>query len=87
MTANAQALIKISRKRLCNCASKETKEAWTQVKDAIAEVDPIMASKMVPECIYRGFCPEFLSPCGYSKTKKYQEDLKEYRKECSENNI
>ena len=87
MTANAQALINISRKRLCNCASKETKEAWTQVKDAIAEVDPIMASKMVPECIYRGFCPEFLSPCGYSKTKKYQEDLKEYRKECSENNI
>lgn len=87
MTANAQALINISRKRLCNCASKETKEAWIQVKDAIAEVDPVMASKMVPECIYRGFCPEFLSPCGYSKTKKYQEDLKEYRKECSENNI
>lgn len=79
MTANAQALINISRKRLCNCASKETREAWTQVKEAIAEVDPVMASKMVPECIYRGFCPEFLSPCGYSKTEKYQKDLKEYR--------
>lgn len=79
MTANAQALINISRKRLCNCASKETREAWKQVKDAIAEIDPIMASKMVPECLYRGFCPEFLSPCGYSNTEKYQQDLKEYR--------
>jgi hypothetical protein len=79
MTANAQALINISRKRLCNCASKETREAWTQVKEAIAEIDPILASKMVPECLYRGFCPEFMSPCGYSKTEKYKKDLEEYR--------
>lgn len=81
MTANAQALINISRKRLCNCASKETREAWTQVKEAIAEVDPILASKMVPECLYRGFCPEFMNPCGYSKTEKYKKDLKKYREE------
>lgn len=81
MTANAQALINISRKRLCNCSSKETREAWTQVKEAIAEVDPVLASKMVPECLYRGFCPEFMNPCGYSKTEKYQKDLKKYREE------
>ena len=79
MTANAQALINISRKRLCNCASKETREAWIKVKEAIVEIDPVMASKMVPECIYRGFCPEFLSPCGYSKTEKYQKELLKYR--------
>ena len=79
MTANAQALINISRKRLCSCASKETREAWTQVKEAIREVDPIMADKMVPECIYRGFCPEFINPCGYANTKKYQDDLTKYR--------
>ena len=79
MTANAQALINISRKRLCNCASRETREAWKQVKEAIREVDPVMASKMVPECIYRGFCPEFMSPCGYANTSKYQEDLAKYR--------
>lgn len=79
MTANAQALINISRKRLCTCASKETREAWNQVKNAIASIDPIMASKMVPECIYRGFCPEFLSSCGYSKTEKYKRDLEIYR--------
>lgn len=79
MTANAQALINISRKRLCNCASKETRDAWKQVKDAIREVDPVMADKMVPECIYRGFCPEFMNPCGYANTEKYQQDLKRYR--------
>lgn len=79
MTANAQALISISRKRLCSCASKETREAWKQVQDAIREVDPVMADKMVPECIYRGFCPEFMSSCGYANTEKYQQDLKRYR--------
>ena len=33
---------------------------------------------MVPNCIYCGFCPE-LHSCGYSKTTKFQEDLKAYR--------
>lgn len=80
MTANAQALINISRKRLCACASRETREAWKQVKAKISEVDPILASKMVPECLYRGFCPEWMSSCGYSKTEKFKQDLKEYRR-------
>lgn len=79
MTANAQAIINISRKRLCSCASKETREAWKQVIEAIKEVDPVLADKCVPECLYRGFCPEFMNPCGYSKTKKFEEDLQRYR--------
>lgn len=79
MTANAQAIINISRKRLCSCASKETREAWKQVVEAIREVDPVLADKCVPECLYRGFCPEFMNPCGYSKTKKFGEDLQKYR--------
>lgn len=79
MTANAQALINISRKRLCSCASPETRKAWNQVKEEIRKIDPILADKMVPECLYRGFCPEWMSSCGYSKTKKYEEDLIKYR--------
>lgn len=79
MSANAQALINISRKRLCSCASKETREAWQQVKDSIREIDPVLASKMVPECLYRGFCPEWMSSCGYWKTEKFKKDLEEYR--------
>lgn len=76
--ANAQALINISRKRLCNCASKETREAWQAVKDEVARVEPELASCMVRECVYRGFCPEMFG-CGYDKTDSYQEELKKYR--------
>ena len=77
--ANAQALIFISRRRLCRQASAETRKAWCEVKDSVAERDPVLASVMVPECVYRGFCPEFKS-CGYVNTKEYQEALEEYRK-------
>ena len=77
--ANAQALIFISRRRLCNQASKETRQAWQEVKDEIKKVDPVLASVMVPECIYRGFCPEFKS-CGYVNTEAYKKELEEYRK-------
>jgi len=85
MSANAQALINISRKRLCSCASPETREAWKLVKDGIRKIDPVLADKMVPECLYRGFCPEFMNPCGYSKTEKFKEDLEKYRNTCYEN--
>ena len=77
--ADAQALINISRKRLCNQAAKETREAWTEVKNEVQKVDPILASVMVPECIYRGFCPEFNS-CGYVNTEDYRIKLEEYRR-------
>lgn len=79
MSANAQALINISRTRLCNCASKETREAWLQVKEAIRSIDPIMAEKMVPNCLYKGFCPEFMNSCGYVNTDKYKKELEIYR--------
>lgn len=75
---DAQALINISRKRLCNCASKETREAWQAVKDKVAKCEPELASCMVRECIYRGFCPEMYG-CGYDKTEDFQNELKKYR--------
>lgn len=79
MSANAQALINISRKRLCACASKETREAWMQVKEKIREIDPVLADKMVCECLYRGFCPEFMHSCGYANTEQFKKDLEKYR--------
>lgn len=79
-SANAQALINISRKRLClGQPSPETRMAWTKVKEAIAEVDPVMASAMRKECVYRGRCPE-AQCCGYDKTEVFQNELKEYWK-------
>lgn len=79
MTCNAQALINISRKRLCSCASFETREAWKQVVEELRKIDPVLADKCVPECLYRGFCPEFDRCCGYVKTDKFKIDLAKYR--------
>ena len=76
--ANAQALIFISRRRLCCQASKETRDAWQEVKEAVREVDPILASVMVKECVYRGFCPEF-DTCHYTDKPEFAQELKEYR--------
>lgn len=81
MTCNAQAFINISRRRLCvGCASPETRKAWGLVIDALKDYDSILAEKCVPECIYRGFCPEFERCCGYVNTEAYQKRLEEYRK-------
>lgn len=76
--ANAQALIFISRRRLCSQASSKTREAWKEVVEKVRENDPVLASVMVPECIYRGFCPEYDS-CGYVNTEEYKRRLEEYR--------
>lgn len=80
MTCNAQAFINISRKRLCyGCASPETRQAWEIVIEMLKENDAVLAEKCVPECIYRGFCPEFDRCCGFVNTDAYQKRLKEYR--------
>lgn len=79
MTTNAQSLINISRKRCCMCASKETREAWALVLDELEKVDPILRSKCVRECVYRGFCPEWMSKCKYCYSPAYWLELKNYR--------
>lgn len=76
---DAQAVINISRRRLCNQASPETRAAWQEVVEEIRKPDPVLASVCVPECIYRGFCPEFY-PCGYADTEAYKQRLAEYRR-------
>ena len=79
MTCNAQSFINISRKRLCRCASPETRKAWELVIEYLKEVDPILAEKCAPECIYRGFCPEKRRCCGYVNTEAFKKRLEEYR--------
>jgi hypothetical protein len=71
---NAQALINMSRKRLCFKASSETREAWAAVRIAIGNIDAEVAKAMVPECVYRGCCTE-LKTCGYADTEAFQDDL------------
>lgn len=80
MTCNAQAFINISRKRLCfGCPSPETRMAWEIVIEKLREIDPILAEKCVPECVYRGFCPEKRRCCGYVNSDAYKVRLEEYR--------
>lgn len=63
MEANIQALINISKKRLCSCADPTTRKYWEAVLEAVAQYDEDIAWAMVPECIRDGGCPEY-KPCG-----------------------
>ena len=81
MLVNAQALLAMSRKRLCFLASKETTLAWSKVRLLMREIgETEIADLMVPECVYRGFCPE-MSRCkaNYVCTPKFTRDLEQYR--------
>lgn len=62
--ANAQALINVSRYRLCYQASDETREYMEDLKVSIKEVEPELSNVLVPNCIYRHGCPEFTC-CGF----------------------
>ena len=76
--ATAQAVINISRKRLCRQASPETQAAWRALLDALSTREPELTSVCVPECVYRGFCPE-IKCCGYSQTEDYRAAMTRYR--------
>lgn len=72
--ANTQALINVSKRRLCFQASHETRKYMEAIKSNIAKTEPEIALTMVPSCIYRWGCPEFTS-CGLFK--EFQIWLKE----------
>ena len=76
--ANTQAIINISRRRLCLSASKETQEAWQLFLEQLKKLEPELYSVCVPDCIYRGWCYEFKS-CGFHKTEEYKKMLSDYR--------
>lgn len=80
---NTQSFINISRKRLCSCASTETRKAWQMVIDELAKYEPEIAANCVKECVYRGFCPEMFS-CGYDQTDAFKKDIEKYRKKITE---
>lgn len=59
MMINAQALITMSRKRLCLKAHVKTVGVWSRLRRAMVDIDPDLARAMAPECVYRnGLCPE-----------------------------
>src|SRR5512135_807486 len=79
-TANQQAIINISRKRLCNCASKQTRDAWKDFLESIKGEHPELYAACVPDCVYRGWCYELENAsCGYHTSWKYKLALSIYR--------
>lgn len=75
---NTNAIIFISRRRLCTAAHIKTRKVWRSILDVIKEDDPVLVSMCVPDCVYRGHCFEHFS-CDYHHTEAYQKVLKEYR--------
>lgn len=74
---NAQEIIQISRARLCNKAEFETRKIWNEVVKKLREIEPELANACVPNCIYRGFCPEIKS-CGYAETETFMNKSADY---------
>lgn len=79
MELNFEAILNISKKRLCTCADKQTIKVWKMVLEAIKPYEPELIEMCVPECITSGYCPEFKT-CGYVDTKVFENKLVNYRK-------
>ncbi|MFA6832079.1 MAG: FAD-dependent thymidylate synthase [Bacteroidaceae bacterium] len=63
MYLNAQELINMSHARLCNQASKETREVMREIVRLVDEANPEFKEVLVSKCEYRnGKCDEFF-PC------------------------
>ena len=74
---NAEEIINISRKRLCNKAELPTRQVWQAVLDELRKTEPELVNACVPNCYYRGFCPEITS-CGFANSKLFETRVKEY---------
>lgn len=75
---NAEAIINMSRKRLCAKASKETREIWQKVCELIEESDPDLYPHLVKPCVATGVCREH-KPCGYINTMAFSREREEYK--------
>ena len=74
---NAQEIISISRVRLCNKAEKETRKIWEQVVRTLYISEPELAAACVPNCVYRGHCPEIKS-CGWADGELFPLRVNDY---------
>lgn len=61
---NAETLITIANKRLCNLASKETRLLVREICRQVVEVCPEFSEELVPMCVRNGGVCYEMSPCG-----------------------
>lgn len=81
--ASAQAIINISRKRLCMQAHRETRYAWIDFLDRLYIHEPELVDSCVCDCVYRGHCFEYKS-CGWHKTDAFKREVNRYRRGINE---
>lgn len=62
--ANCQNAIDAWRKRLCYMADPKTRWYAEDFKEELRGVEPELSDVLVPNCVYRGGCPEMV-PCGF----------------------
>lgn len=67
MLINAQALINMARKRLCNKAHLDTFRLMLEIRMKLREVEPELVDYLVPDCVYRGGVCWELKGCGCSQ--------------------
>ena len=60
---NAQELMFIARKRLCNQASEETRQVVRMMCEEVLKTNPEFKDFLVPACVYQHECKEMF-PCG-----------------------
>ena len=67
---NAEELMTIANKRLCNMASRETRNIVKEICKKVILLNPEFKDVLVPMCYYRGGrCDEF-NCCGFNETYK-----------------
>ena len=74
---NAQEIINISKARLCNKAEKETIKIWRTAIKELSKIEPELARACVPNCVYRGHCPEIKS-CGLADSETFPLIVNDY---------
>lgn len=77
---NAAELIFMARRRLCGMSHAETRKTMRMILSEVAKKDPIIVKYCVPNCVYRGHCPEAGGGCGYSRTTTFANAVEDYRK-------
>ena len=70
---NAEALIVLAQKRLCQRAWPETRDAVLAVREQVARLDTDLVAVMHPRCVWERGCRE-LRPCGWYERQVLDDD-------------
>ena len=78
MSINAQELIFLAHRRLCNQADPTTREVVKEICKQINEINPEFKDFLIPMCEYLHTCNEFYS-CGHINKIKENNNERERR--------